>query len=285
MGKKGLSRILTMLLLAAAVACCTGCTFFGGPLGSLFTELPDASREDRLYNEAAEQLFAALDQGDAGAVRALFSPHVQQTDPDLDQQLEALLAVYPGPTDGNTWEDAMRAGHYSNEHGVHTALTYATFPVVSDGVYYWCHLELCYENEADSDRVGITKLLFYTAEDYCLCRYDENWTLPETPGLTVFAEAELDCQVRAVQGYPYQYTPADTPLDPAEVKDFLNQSNSYDEFAARFGQPNAVHIYEIYELLPEDGCPRYLQLSIDRNEIHSASVVDDLDWLYSLWKK
>lgn len=268
---------LTSLLVTAAL-CLTGC----GPIGSLFMDLSYTSREDAVYCDTVEAFFEALERGDAEGVRTLFAPQVRDNDPDLDQKIQALIGLYSGPTDTNTCADSNLGGHYSTEDGHRTAQVYSTFPVISDGGYYWWTFRLCYVNDADEDRVGLTQVVFYTAEDYCLCRYDESWQAPEEEGLILCAEGTLDGEVRAVDGYPYRFAPTNTPLDPADVKEFLKTSDSYEAFTARFGQPQAVHIYTIYELLPEDGQPRYLQLGTDGKTIHSAAVVDDLDWLYEI---
>lgn len=272
---------LVLALVVVLSVCCAGCVGFAG-IGSLFTDMSFLNQEEALYNEAVDDFFAALDQGDANAIRALFSTSVQRTDEDLDRKIELLMQHYPGPTDTNTCDGSMLGGHYTSEHGVRTAEVYSTFPVISDGVYYWFTFRLRYVDDGDADMTGLTQVVFYTAEDYCQCRYDENWKSPEDEGLLVFADAELPGRVKAVDGYPYQFTGTETPLDPAEVKEFLKISDSCEAFTARFGPPHAVHIYEIYELLPEDGQPRYLQLGAAEDEIYGADVVSDLDWLYSI---
>lgn len=283
-------KLLLCLVVAAAVLALTGCAVFAGPLGSLMTDLSFTDREDEAFRRAAEGFFDALDRGDGDAIREMFSPRARQTAGDLDEQIAALTALYPGPTDVNTGADTLRAGHYSNDHGTRTASAYATFPVVSGGRYFWCHMELCYVSDADPDQLGLTRVLFFAAEDWCACRYDPDWKLPQTMGLTVFAGAPADERVRAVGGYPYRFESDTAPLDPESVLEFLEQTHDYGAFVTYFGAPNAVNIYEIYELIPADGCKRYLRLSVDKRDpyhavISEASVVDDLDWLYQLWHK
>lgn len=240
--------------------------------------------EDKLYTEAVDDFFAALDRGDAEGIRTMFSRTVQSKDVDLNEQIQKLITLYPGPTDVSK-RDPLTSGHYLTDFGKRTSAINATFPVVSNGIYYWCHFELTYENDFDEDEIGITKVLFFTADEYCQCRYDDTWKLPEEQGLTVYAETILNCEVRCIGNSPYKYTPTDTPLNLTEVKDFFEDSNRFSAFTDQFGTPNASNIYYIYELPEENNQPRYLRVGVDErsDEIYDVSVVDDFNWLYSVW--
>jgi len=218
---------------------------------------------------------------------AMFSEAVQKEDKDLEEQIELLLQIYPGTTDINKRNGASVAASYSNNYGVHTSEAYDTFPVVSGDTYYWCRFSLMYENDEDETEIGVTQVLFFTAESFCECRDTEGWKYPSERGLTVFAEDSLDCEVRAIKGYPYKYrvTGRGPGLEAAEQ--FLEKNNSYSAFVEHFGEPNAVDIYHFYGLSLEDGEPRYLVLSVDEKEdrIRNASVADDLEWLETVWEK
>lgn len=273
---------ITGLLVVAF--CCTGCSRI--PHERFFAM---QSKEDAIYGEAVGAFFTALDNRNAQEVRQLFSVSVQASALDLDEQIHRLMEVYPGPTEIDEEMNYLLAGSYSSNYGSKVSSVYSWFPVISNGEYYFCRLELMYENDEDEEQIGITNVQFFTDDEYCLLRYDEfgKELEADTIGLQVYADRVLtDCEVRTVEGHPYQFTPADMPLDEGEVKAFLDQSNVYADFIAHFGEPNAVYIYSIYELPAEAGKMRYLRIGVENQtgEIYGASVVDDLNWLYALWE-
>lgn len=291
--KKKCVATLVMLLLAGI--CFTGCTkmindLYGrasNAVGSFLDELETAkgtSKEERIYDEAVNTFFKALDARDANALKEQFSVKVQSETKDLEAQIQRLLEVYQGPTSVIERSGGL-GGEYSNHYGDHESLAYDTFPVVSGDEYYWCRFEYMYEFDTDKNQIGITQVLFFTAQDYCYYRYKDDWKYPETKGLMVYADKELDCEVRCVSGYPYKYT-AGNVLDESKVKAFLEKNHDYSDFVQCFGEPNAVNIYYIYELPAVDGKPRYLSVGVDESKdaVYGVSVVSDLEWQYTLWE-
>lgn len=263
-----------MTLLLGACLCLAGCAPGGG-------RVLDVSGERKALGEAVDGLFAALDNRDGEAVAALFSPYVQREDEDLPEQIEKLLSVYPGPTDRYNWKDDGGAKQRSG--GSYYNAANCTVYAACGGADYWCWVGLMYQN-SEPDKVGVTSIRFFTADEFCGVWYDD-WDIPKEKGLAVYAERTLDCEVRAIEGRAYKYTPPEAPLDLAQVKDFLaGGEKTYDQFVERFGGPCAVNIWYFYELPPEDGAPRYLRMIVDYNDktVSSFCVVDDIQWLYRL---
>lgn len=283
--KKRGKFLIKFILLFIICMCFTGCSLADFFIDGASNE-PYESEEARLYNKAVDEFFAALDDGDASAISAMFAERVRNEDTDLDEQIKKLIGLYPGPTEVNKRDGSVVDGSYSDEYGEHISTVGSTFPVVSNGVYYWCDFEYTYENDGDKNEIGIQRVVFFTADERCIYRYGEGYEYHDEPGMTVCCDRTLDCEVRAVEGEAYEYAPGDTPLNPEGVKAFLESSNDYSEFVERFGVPNAVNIYYIYELPDENGQPRYLRLTVleDSDEIHSANVVDDFKWQYTLWE-
>lgn len=271
----GLLRSGAALLLGVCL-CFAGCAPGGG-------RVLDVSGERKALGEAVDGLFAALDARDGEAIEALFSPAVRQKDKDLAEQIERLLEVYPGPTSRYDWEDDGGAkkrvgGSYSNTA---RCTVYAT----SGGVDYWCWIGMMYQN-SDSNKEGVTDIRFFTAEEFCGVHYDD-WDIPNEDGLSVYAERTLDCEIRAIEGEPYKYTPPKAPLDLGEAEAFLDRPRTYDAFVEQFGEPCAVNIWYFYELPPEDGAPRYLRMNVDYNDktVFGFSLVDDRQWLCRLFEE
>lgn len=264
----------TLLALCLFLA---GCAPGGG-------RVLDVSGERKALGEAVDGLFAALDARDGEGVKALFSPYILERDTGLAEQVEKLMSVYPGPTTRYSWEDDGGAKQRSGGSYYNTAN--CTVYAVCGGADYWCWVGLMYQN-SDPDKVGVTSIRFFTADEFCGVHYDD-WDIPAEEGLAVYAERALDCPVRAIESRPYKYTPPEAPLDLGEVEEFLaGRERTYDEFVARFGEPCAVNIWYFYELPPEDSTPRYLRMIVDYNDrtVGGFCMVDDRQWLCRLFKK
>ncbi len=266
-----------IIITVSLLLICTGC--------STFSRYLQNTEEEEIYNQTVNDFFTALDNGDSDAIYNMFSSDVQEKDSDLKEQIKRLIEVYSGPTDiiGN---DGILAGEYLSEGSQRTSLVYNEFPVVSQEKYYWCYFELMYENVADESQVGITEVLFYTADEYCILEYDKNAKRPDTVGLSVFADKTLNCEIRSIEGHPYKYTSDNETLNLSDVVAFFESSHKYTDFVKAFGEPNATNIFYYYELPEENGSPRYLQLSVDADTdtIYSASIVDDLKYLETVWE-
>jgi len=92
----------------------------------------------------------------------------------------------------------------------------------------------------------------------------------------------VDYEVRFVGGYPEKFTPVDRTLTAEQVTAFLETSSSYSAFLAEFGSPNVEDTSGVsvtYELPPEDGEPRYLDLFFDdsTDQILKVYIQNDLD--------
>lgn len=267
---------------------CTGCSVAGKlqEFGQSVFQWVGLRDYERLYEEAMDAFLAAVAAGDKEAIRGLFSVNVQKADADLDEQVERLLEAYPGPTEYWDRERGL-ASSQSIDSGKAVSSANNTVLLISGGLYFWCFMDLTYENDWDPDEIGITSLILYSADYYCALRYEEEGADPPPgPGLDVRTGYPLDCEVRAVGGYPLQYVPGGGPLDEAAVEAFVKQDNGWEAFNERFGEPNAASgLSYYYELPMEDGQPRYLDVSVDYvdNSIFSVSVADDRKWLYEIW--
>lgn len=285
--KKITQYLFAFMLLSVLTLTCTGCAV-SKVLKNISSELtkPDP------FNQAVDDFFAALDARDKEAIKEMFAQSVQNEDAELEEQIEQLMKNYPGPTEYCGRNGADHESRSSSK-GKHTSSGWSPFPVISNGEYYWCTFEITYENDSDRDKVGITQVCFFSFNDYCDIRYDEDKKYPAENGLIVCFDYPLDCEVRSIAGQPYKYTARKKNIDESEVKEFLKEED-YDicwwQFEERFGRPNSFsgppdYVYEhVYELSAEDGEPRYLMVSGD-NEIYSIGVYDDLKLVYNIWNK
>jgi hypothetical protein len=240
--------------------------------------------EKTTYEDAITDLFSALDRGDRHGVKALFSAYVREQDADLDDDIEKLFSVYQGPVDEVGW-DGLLAGSYSSHFGQRESSVYAHFPVRCADTYYWCDLEIMYENSLNPLQIGVTQLSFYTADEWCINAYDDDAIWCDEAGLSVFADRTVDEEIRCIDGNPYKYRRSEKPLDLQEVRNFFKKPKLFPAFAAQFGEPNAEDFFAIYELQPENGEARYLEISYDElGRIYSACIVDQFGYLETIYE-
>lgn len=279
---------LSLLLCAA----CSGCALLDTLarwVESGVSGEPYVSREEQIYIETAENFLDAVAREDRAAVRALFSENVRETDEDFDAQLDLLFEADLDASAFWDRDDIQLQGSYRHDDGRHAAVVQDTFPIRDRGRYYWCSLELTYTDDFDPGEVGITALAFYSAEYYCALLYeaaDAEW--PAGSGLDVRTAYPADGDIRAAGGSPYRFENDTPPLEEDAVRDFLGQTDSFSEFCAHFGAPNAAQVYYIYALQSDaDEAPLYLQLTVveEADTIYTAAVVDDLGWLRLVWKR
>ena len=279
---------LSLLLCAA----CSGCALLDTLarwVESGVSGEPYVSREEQIYIETAESFLDAVAREDRAAVRALFSENVRETDEDFDAQLDLLFEADLDASAFWNRDDIQLQGSYRHDDGRHAAVVQDTFPIRDRGRYYWCTLELTCTDDFDPGEVGITALAFYSAEYYCALLYeaaDAEW--PAGSGLDVRTAYPADGDIRAAGGSPYRFENDTPPLEEDAVRDFLGQTDSFSEFCAHFGAPNAAQVYYIYALQSDaDEAPLYLQLTVveETDTIYTAAVVDDLGWLRLVWKR
>lgn len=266
-----MKRAVTIFICALYLLSLSGCGLDTG-----------VTKEKTACNDTITSLFNALDERDTDAIYYLFSPSVRQQDEDLEGQIEKLLSNYAGPTDEIGW-DGLLGSSASYEDGKHSKSAFTSFPIRSGNNYYWCYLVLMYENTYDNQQIGIVQMDFYTADEYCILRYDDNIKFAESVGLTVHADAKIDSEIRCIGGYPYMYSSATEPLNIGDIKNFFKTSNDFSEFTKQFGCPNAENIYCYYELPTENGECRYLQIGTHNGTIYGATVVNAFENIETIY--
>lgn len=289
-----LRRYLTLLLLLAFCISLAGCASMEEWVENHVTQEKD------LYDQTVDAFFAALDARDAEGIRSLFAVAVQNHDTELDQQIQALFDLYPGPTDRIYRPNRPNRATQSKEWAF-SSYMYSTFPVISNGTHYFCDLCVMDWNDKEPDKVGLISVLFYTEESFCaitdkdLEGYDTDFELlskeRNTVGVHAISEFTVDGEVRTINRHPAVFTPMDREMDVEEAVAALEKSNLYSDFEVQFGEPNAVSIdIEFsYELPEENGEPRYLLLLVLPNpddhlpRVEKAMVANDLEVLQEVW--
>ena len=236
-----------------------------------------------------DEFFAAVDAQDAEAVKAMFSPSVQ-AEGNLDEAIEALFSLYPGPTE----ECEMLSPVGSSQHvkyGRHTMVNiHNSFPVVCGGENYYCAFSYVTKDEEDPGNVGIQKVVLATEAAKCHPDYYQS-TRDLGDGLFVITQPAVEGETRRIGDQPYEFIPYDRTITQEDLLDFLKAETRWDAFLARFGPPNAKSYGGcFYELSPEEGQARYALLyteEADGAERVSSVILKDgreYDALGVLWE-
>lgn len=239
-------------------------------------------REERVYVETIEAIFAALDAGDADALYDLFSAEAKEGDPELEADIARMMEVYKGPYVTHGFDGILGGGAHFEQEG-RTYSVFTSTPIEAGDTYYWVYLTYTYQCDPNPANIGITELGFFTADEWCLALYDEESTREPSRGLTVYADKTLDSPWRCIYGKPVLYTDREA-VDLLEAKEQIEENDSYAAFVKRFGEPAASYIYRYYPLPDENGEPRWLCLGYDDREgyddsIHTAYIVDRFVYL------
>lgn len=277
-----MKRIIFCCIILSFLLLFTACSH---PLTWSRTELMEILQpaEEKGYNEVMTAFWDAVHRNDEDAIYELFSSRAHEIDPSLKDDIHTLVEMYPDGTD-QVFPQAITASHhwYSGEE---ESIARSTTTLLADGTYFVCNSEVLYEYTEDPSQRGIICMDFFTEDEYCIFRKnDENYA---KSGLMVYNTRTLECDFRLIENYLYDYVPIDRQLDVAEVKAFLETSNSYQKFLEEFGEPNAGCNFYFYELPPEEDEPRYLKVYNIRNtdEIHSVDLVNDLKYIETLWEE
>jgi hypothetical protein len=112
------------------------------------------------YHEQAharmEQIAEAANNGDAAALKALFSSRALEQAADIDEGLEYLMSFFP--EGGVTWERDAIGTVGENNGGHKTQMLGANYKVSVDGEEYWLYFADFTVNEVDPENVGLYAL-------------------------------------------------------------------------------------------------------------------------------
>lgn len=260
-----------------AILLCITCLF---SIGGCHFDIVDEEQE--IYSKTVNDLLAALDAKDTNAIYNLFSVSVQNEDKNLKEKIEGLIAIYDGPKE-EIGDISCRASEATQENGYVWKNTYTTFPVLSNGEYYWFCLDLMYENTLDENQIGITQLDFYTADAYY-----EFWSgedkQQDNKGLNIFDKKVDEYHIISINNYPYDYCDTE-PLNIEEVKLFLETSTSIEAFADKFGKAaSRDESAFVYSLPEQDGEERYLYLLCPEGEIIDSDILSNFTYIAEVFE-
>jgi hypothetical protein len=139
-----------------------------------------------------EQIAAAVNNGDAAALKALFSTRALDEATDIEAGIEYFLSFFP---DGElAWErDAIGSEGENDGYGNKTRMLRANYKLFVDGEEYWLHFADSTVDTRDPDNVGLYALALTSWTDDIHSDAAEPfsaWVRANHPGVYVPAERD-----------------------------------------------------------------------------------------------
>lgn len=244
-------------------------------------------------DEAIKALMEAAGNGDREALTKNFTAEVRNS-PSFDKELDSFLDTYPAALsecelDGGS---SGSSGSYNYGHNVLTGSAHYTCDL--EGKKYFINISFCYENTDEPDKVGVesfsvmnlgARALYIqeSNEKAMLGEYEDNTFLI----CDIKGSDEVDA--RLIGGLPFVWHPTiNEKLTEDEMRTLLSKTSSMDSLTRKIGTPNVSIKYSnstgydyYYELVPENGEPRYAHISASRNgDIIDAYVFTPEKGLY-----
>lgn len=241
--------------------------------------------EEKILKKQIDSFFEAVEERNVHKIRSLFSKNVIEKDTDLQEQIEKLLSLYNGGEFEILCDYNVSGSYYNGEEGF-TSWCVTAFPVSCGAERYWLSVAFTYEDDIDEDNIGFESVYFYTLDEYC-AYYHSTEETHNAPGLLVFAERELENEVRIIERFPYEYTNIDRKLYSANIEAFLGRNKNFDDFVKNFGEPNAESDGSMYfyEVIDRDGSNAYIKLAVlEDKKIEYADVCTEFDYVRSIFE-
>lgn len=286
--KKKFQGMLTLFLICALLTgSASAAGFLDWLIGSRLHELNSFGKASR-FNETVDALFAAMDAGDADAIRDLFAPAVRESVPELDAQIVKLLELWPGSTDLNLRDEEMANGGGERKHGRRASWAEQIFPVISQEQGFVCLVNLMYENDMEEEQIGIQRVILMNLDTrYALMHDLDGFSdTPDAPGLHVMTDYDSGLELRFVNKIVEQVNPMDRVIPVKDVRAFLaiKENCREDLLKERFGEPNTLEDniswkVLLYELQPE-GEPIYMQVFVDEEgALTTVNLLGEMRWI------
>jgi hypothetical protein len=239
-------KVLTGVVAIFSVVLLSSCSLLPfGPAGGV------NDNSNLRANAQMEKITAALNDQDAAALKAMFSPVALAKATDIDARLDYLLSFFPNG--GVTWE--REPGAAEGTLGLGTELLKEYYKVSADGVDYSLFFALFTVNEVDPDNVGLYAL------GVAAWSHDRGHG-PSTPLFSWASTMTVDG--RYEQSYPGVFFPPTDSEWAVQLLDFIlsymnNGKNDDDWMGGMFSKyaqteyPNAIddaHLDPLYAVFP-----------------------------------
>lgn len=266
----------TAVYLAVSLAV----SLFTATFGNLFFHVTDRWRsgqfvgDTRAVSEAIEELLSSAERGDRASFEKMFPTKFRERE-DFEKTIDAFWESYPSGLALCEREGGMGGSMRSG----YKATASASYTCFLDGEWYYMGLEICYGDSDAPEEVGVTFFCIENLEAYALDRdYGDH------AFLVCEIKDESDVTARLIDGRGYVFTPTpDRSITVEEMKGYLTGCEHLSDLSDRIGKPNASRDSRssassdyYYELVPENGEPRYVCIHADRSRIYWTHFCSDV---------
>ena len=240
------------------------------------------SDEPFIFGEYQDAVVKALDDGDADALRNLFSKNIlDEKRAEIDRGIADVLALYKAKSK-DVYNDGLFAGRYSIDYGIRTSFCEKEVLVFTESGIYFLYIELCYRDDTDGGNVGIILLTLQTE------RGKANKSLLKSGIVSAIDDPGTEKTCCMAYGRPYYYTPHKRTLHKEQFAELAKKTQSLDAFKKEFGEPDAEDdgdtLYELPEM-DEYGRHEFISIFSVNGTIKSISRVSSVKWLESIYKE
>ena len=285
--KRRIIIVLSALLTVCAVM--SGCK--DGNVGDKISEIAGGlfDHEEKVYDsiperwqnehvndheaakEVIEALLASADEGNKEAFAKNFTAELRKS-AGFDKLLDDFFAAYPGGLSKALREDGpvSAGGSYAGMDSRKGGATH--FICRPGGKWFRINLSFCYENTAEPDKIGVESFLIMNLEAYAVHTdmYSRDCLYYDDMHLLCDIRSSDEVKARRINGGAYLWTDTDAPkLTADEMRELLTRYRDLGarEVREKIGLANAEQKFfnntgydYYYELVPENGEPRYAQI-------------------------
>lgn len=250
--------------------------------------VPDKWRNENVGDNAAaaeviEALLQSADAGDREAFAKNFTPNIQ-SEARFNSDLDKFFESYPVGLSTVELDGGGVSGGASASDGNLEKDGYTHYTCYLDGEWYIIYLNFCHCNDLSPNDVGVTGFYIENVEGNASDIDYSNKAL----ACSVFYENAI-C-ARLIDGRGFEFTPYDRQISASEMQALLGKYTDLREIQNEIGPPNVTIKYSnctgwdhYYELIPEDGEPRYCYLCTQGEwggEIYYGYLVSDTKTFY-----
>ena len=266
--------------------------------GGYYNNVPERWRNSWVSDsQAADQAIKALmesaGKGDCEAFAKNFTAEIQNS-PSFKAELDNFFEAYPAVLSECELDGGVSGsgGSYNYGHNVKEGSAHYTCDL--EGEKYFISLSFCFENTDEPEKVGVEyfSVMNLGARALYIQESNEKAMLGEYED-----DTSLICDIkssdvvdaRLIGGLPFVWHPTtNEKLTEDEMRTLLSKTSSMDSLYQKIGMANASIKYSnstgydyYYELVPENGEPRYAYISASRNgDIIDAYVFTPEKGLY-----
>lgn len=236
-------------------------------------------------DEAIKQLLESADTGDRETFAKTFTPNIQENE-NFQVLLDDFFELYPVglsqcELDGG---NAGSSGSYNYGHNVQTGRAYYTCTL--NGEWYYIGMSFCFENTDSPDDVGVD---FFCIENLEANALDTEYADDEYLVCAIKNENEVTARLIDGRGFVFEPTP-ERVITETQMCEYLQNYDDLDNLVFEIGAPNVTKKYSnctgcdhYYELLPEDGEPRYAYIctSFPSGKLLYGYICSDTETFYN----